>query len=138
MDSSLEEKWAHILDLRYDITKALEIARQDKQINHSLTATIDLYVSDQATYAFLADIGNLAEIVIVSELKIHQKKPLQAQVGKSFPGVKIVVSSAPGSKCERCWMYSEEVGIDAEHRNFVPLLGCSKRLKETLIRLDKA
>jgi isoleucyl-tRNA synthetase len=121
LDSSLEEKWARILDLRYDITKALEIARQDKQINHSLTATIDLYVSDQATYAFLADIGNLAEIVIVSELKIHQEEaPAGAQVGENFPGVKIVVSSAPGSKCERCWMYSEEVGIDAEHPELCP------------------
>jgi isoleucyl-tRNA synthetase len=34
----LSEKWDKILDLRYDITKALEIARQEKLINHSLNS----------------------------------------------------------------------------------------------------
>ena len=28
-------------------------------------------------------------------------------------GIKVEV--APGEKCERCWMYSEEVGCDEKH-----------------------
>lgn len=123
LDSSLEEKWARILDLRYDITKVLEFARQEKTINHSLTAKVDLYVEDQAISSFLKDIENLAEIVIVSDLVIHspgEEVPQSAQAGEYFEGVKIAVSPAPGGKCERCWMYSVEVGNDSEHPELCP------------------
>ncbi|HHV63867.1 MAG TPA: isoleucine--tRNA ligase [Peptococcaceae bacterium] len=122
LDNALEERWARILDLRYDITKALEVARQEKLINHSLTAKVDLYVSDEETYSFLVGIENLKEIVIVSDLKIHfrEEAPESAQEGENFAGVKILVSPAPGGKCERCWMYSEEVGNDNEHPELCP------------------
>lgn len=122
MDSTLEEKWSKILDLRYDITKALEIARQEKQINHSLTAKVDLYVEDKSAYSFLKDIENLAEIVIVSDLVIHEQEeaPQNALAGEYFEGIKIAVSPASGGKCERCWMYSPEVGKESGHPELCP------------------
>lgn len=122
LDSSLEEKWAKILDLRYDITKALEVARREKRINHSLTAKVDLYVQDLPTYSFLQEIDNLAEIVIVSDLVLHYSEeiPQDAQNGENYPDVKIVVAPAPGGKCERCWMYSVEIGKDSDHPELCP------------------
>jgi len=53
LDESLAEKWDRIIDLRYDVTKALELARQEKLINHSLTAEVDLFPEDEETYTFL-------------------------------------------------------------------------------------
>jgi isoleucyl-tRNA synthetase len=123
LDNSLEDKWVRIIDLRYDITKVLELARQEKLINHSLTAKVDLYVDDPAISSFLNTIDNLAEIVIVSNLVIHQpgeKVPQSAQKGENFEAVQIAVSSAPGGKCERCWMYSEYVGKNSEHPDLCP------------------
>jgi len=123
LDEDLLEKWEKILDLRYDITKALEIARQEKLINHSLTAKVDLYPQDEETFAFLSQLSNLAEIVIVSRLVVHQaseEAAQEAKQGEYFAGVKISVTSAPGGKCERCWMYSEEVGSDNEHPELCP------------------
>lgn len=123
LDDELLAKWEKILDLRYDITKALEIARQEKLINHSLTAKVDLYPQDGETYTFLSGLTNLAEIVIVSQLVLHQTSEEAAQdakQGEYFAGVKIAVAPAPGGKCERCWMYSEEVGSDNEHPELCP------------------
>ncbi len=123
MDNHLAEKWDKILDLRYDITKALEIARQEKLINHSLTAEVNLYPQDQETYIFLSTLDNLAEIVIVSKLALHQVQdevPQDAKQGEYFSSVKRGVASASGSKCERCWMYNEEVGSNPEHPELCP------------------
>lgn len=122
LDSSLGEKWDKILDLRNDITKALEIARQEKIINHSLTARVDLY-PDEKAYAFLKDWDNLAEIAIVSDLTLHkaeEKAPEGAQTAEHFEGVKIAVNPAPGCKCERCWMYSMQTGQDPEYPDLCP------------------
>jgi len=119
----LAEKWDRIIELRYDVTKALEIARQEKMINHSLTAKVDLYPKDSDMYEFLKGIDNLADIVIVSALDIHQPGediPAGSREGENFKGLHITVSSAPGEKCERCWMFSEKVGTDSEHPELCP------------------
>lgn len=122
IDDNLAAKWDKILDLRYDITKALEIARQEKLINHSLTAKVHLY-PDEKAFSFLQQWGNLTEIAIVSDLKIHQpgENPpegvLQAEYSE---GISILVANAPGIKCERCWIFSVETGKDKEFPDLCP------------------
>jgi len=111
-EESLAARWDKILDIRYDVTKALEVARQEKLINHSLTAKVDLYPENQETFDFLNTIENLSDIFIVSALAVHkpgEEAPSAAQEGEYYKGLRIAVSPAPGGKCERCWMYSEEV-----------------------------
>lgn len=122
VDDNLADKWDKILDLRYDITKALEIARQEKLINHSLTAKVHLY-PDEKAFSFLQQWGNLAEIAIVSDLEIHkpgENAPEGAQLAEYSEGVKIVIASAPGVKCERCWIYSVDTGKDKEFPDLCP------------------
>ncbi len=122
VDDDLAAKWDKILDLRYDITKALEVARQEKLINHSLTAKVHLY-PDEKAFSFLQQWGNLTEIVIVSDLEIHQpaeERPeglLQAEYSE---GISILVSPAPGVKCERCWIYSVDTGKDKDFPDLCP------------------
>jgi isoleucyl-tRNA synthetase len=129
LDDKLAEKWDRILNLRYDVTKALELARREKLINHSLTAQVDLYPGDSEIYNFLNEIEDPAEILIVSELVIHKpgEEVDAAQEGEYFKGLKIAVSPARGTKCERCWMYSNDVGSDAENPELCPR--CSGVLK---------
>ena len=122
-DEALAAKWKNVLNLRYDVTKVLEAARQAKLINHSLTAKVDLYPSDRETYEFLLSLDKPAEIVIVSELIIHQpteEAPADAVEAESFAGLKIAVASASGQKCERCWMYSVEVGNSSKYPDLCP------------------
>ena len=37
-----------------------------------------------------------------------------------LPGLKVAVSKAGGEKCQRCWVFSEELGRDANHPNICP------------------
>ena len=37
-----------------------------------------------------------------------------AHASARFPGMKVSVRRAPGTKCERCWMVTTDVGKDAE------------------------
>jgi isoleucyl-tRNA synthetase len=122
VNDELTAKWEKILAVRNDITKALETARQEKLINHSLTAMVDVY-AEKEQYAFIKEITNLEEIVIVSKLVVHEANdqiPESASESEFFPGLKIVVSNAPGKKCERCWMYFEEEATDNEHPDLCP------------------
>jgi isoleucyl-tRNA synthetase len=42
-------------------------------------------------------------------------RPLVSYEGQEIPGLLIEVERARGTKCERCWVWSERVGEDAEH-----------------------
>lgn len=121
-DGELAEKWDRILDLRTDVAKVLELARQNKTINHPLTAQVELYPSAEQA-EFLGSIANWAELFIVSSVRMHQpgvERPAGAIAGEGNPDVAIDVRPAAGEKCERCWMYHLEVGRDAEHATLCP------------------
>ncbi|MDI6914869.1 MAG: isoleucine--tRNA ligase [Desulfitobacteriaceae bacterium] len=118
----LAEKWDRILDLRGDVSKVLEKARQEKLINHPLTAQVDLYPTAEQ-YEFLKQIPNLAEIFIVSGLSLHEPeevRPEETMAAEAHDGLGIWVRPAEGQKCERCWMYHPAVGTDEEHPHLCP------------------
>ena len=121
-NSELADKWDQILDLRTDVAKALEVARQTKTINHPLTAQVELYPTEEQ-FGFLHSVPNLAEIFIVSAVKVHEpsvQRPNGVLAGEIHPGLAILVQPAEGEKCERCWMYHQLVGRDAEHPTLCP------------------
>ncbi|MHB1403982.1 MAG: isoleucine--tRNA ligase [Desulfitobacteriaceae bacterium] len=122
LDPVLEEKWEKILRLRADVAKALEMARQEKLINHPLTAQVELYPTAEQ-YKFLEQVPNLSEIFIVSAVRVHQPKeerPEGVLEGQELEGLGIAVHSAAGEKCERCWIYHPSVGQDQEHPTLCP------------------
>ena len=109
-NKELDEKWNKIIDLKNDVAKQLELAREEKVIGHSLNAKVTLF-ADQDNYDFLKENTELLkQVFIVSGLEIQQNNRKDA---KEKIGIKIEVAS--GQKCERCWMYSETVGEDKEN-----------------------
>ncbi|MCK8817708.1 isoleucine--tRNA ligase [Natroniella sulfidigena] len=117
LDQDLEEKWDRLLEVRKDASKALELARNEKVVGHSLDAQVELY-ADQELYDFLVQFDDLAELFIVSKLTVlkpsAEVEEDELYVGEET-GVKVAVAQAPGEKCERCWHYCETVGTDEEH-----------------------
>ncbi|MBD8068371.1 isoleucine--tRNA ligase [Bacillus sp. PS06] len=112
---SLEEKWDAFMELRDDVLKALEVARNEKVIGKSLSAQIELYPNEKAKALLDSVSENLAQLFIVSGFKIagaYQDAPEQA---KEFEQVKIVVTPAEGETCDRCWVVSTTVGQDQSH-----------------------
>jgi len=53
---------------------------------------------------------NLPELLIVSQCLVGGDVPADAVTGTgtNFPGLHISVHNAPGTKCPRCWMHSEQ------------------------------
>jgi isoleucyl-tRNA synthetase len=99
--------WPVLLDVRSVVTKALEEERAAKRIAGSLEARVVV----RAPADVLARLrrheeqstvfpGNLANLFIVS----------QVTLAESDGPVTVEVARASGSRCERCWTYSENVG----------------------------
>jgi isoleucyl-tRNA synthetase len=117
LDTKLDEKWNEILNLRTDVSKALEMARANKVIGHSLNAKVTIF-ADGKSLEFIKSLEkDLITIFIISdfELKSLADAPAEAISGEAVQGIKIAVSQASGEKCERCWMYSESVGKHDDH-----------------------
>ena len=90
----------------------LEAARAEKRIGKPLEAAVTLRADADAAKAALDDVQsmNLPELLIVSQALIGDDVPADAVTGTgtNFPGLHISVRNAPGTKCPRCWMHSEQ------------------------------
>ncbi|KAF8401487.1 hypothetical protein HHK36_012427 [Tetracentron sinense] len=123
--------WGKILELRTEVNKVLETARTEKLIGSSLDAKVYLHTADaylssklHGMCAASNDADTLHRIFITSQVEIlssmenglTENIPYMGEYliqGKSR--VWIGVSRAEGSKCERCWNYSPQVGSFSEH-----------------------
>ena len=107
--AELEDKWNKIIQIRNDVNKALEPARNEKIIGKSLDADVTIYAKKDVL-ELLKTISNeeLAEIFITSKAVVEDAEA-PADV---FSGdvVKVLVKADPNEKCGRCWMHSETVG----------------------------
>jgi len=117
LDPALEAKWDGILAMRSEILKALEVARRNKVIGHSLDARVEIYASGEQYERLAAVRDDLATILIVSQVNLlpdAAAAPADAIHAQDLP-LAVVVKPAQGEKCERCWIYSESVGQSTQH-----------------------
>ena len=117
VDAELSARWATMLDLRSEMTKALEGARRDKAIGHSLDASITVYADGDAYQALTGFGTSLASLLIVSEAQVvegRDKAPANA-VTVEDGALSIVVTPSELEKCERCWIHRDTVGQDGDH-----------------------
>ena len=105
-------KWDQLIRVRTDVNGVLEAARAEKRIGKPLEAAVTLRADDDAAKAALDDVQsmNLPELLIVSQCLVGGDVPEDAVTGTgtNFPGLHISVHNAPGTKCPRCWMHSEQ------------------------------
>ncbi|MFV1956889.1 MAG: isoleucine--tRNA ligase [bacterium] len=117
-DTGIEDRYSSLLAVRELVTRALERERQEKKIGNSLEAGIEIYTSDEKMVSFLRGFGSeLADHFICSHVEILPEKdsPADATTDERVPGIAVAVIPAPGSKCERCWKYTPEVGTISNH-----------------------
>ena len=108
------EKWDKIIAVRGDVQKALELARAEKRIGASLEAVVTVY-ADAEEKAFLDSVPDLAQLFIVSGVKISSEAAPEDAVKGENAGVSVLVAKADGEKCARCWAYTGDVGCDEKH-----------------------
>ena len=106
-------RWDALIAVRGDVNGVLEAARSSKRIGKSLEAAVTLKVGDQAAKEAVDSISdmNLSELFIVSQCLISEETESEDAVvgtGSAFPGLTVSVIEAPGTKCPRCWMHSQQ------------------------------
>ena len=109
------QAWESLMEVRKEVTRALEMTRKDGLIGHPFDAKVTLHFP-QGQLEFLETFSPevLREFFIVSAVELdHQGEgPVK---GEEFPALSITVEPAPGEKCERCWVFSTTVGQDPQH-----------------------
>jgi isoleucyl-tRNA synthetase len=120
-DTGLLTRWERIFSIRDEVLKALEQARDGKQIGSSLDAKVIL-TTDAETTRFLLDyFEQLRYIFIVSQVEVHEGDATGVEIRK-----------ADGAKCERCWNYSVRVGESETYPTVC------ERCVEALSEIEKA
>jgi isoleucyl-tRNA synthetase len=111
-DNILVGKWGFIVDLKGEVSKALEVSRREKVIGHSLDSIVELELPDKLKNFVKSFAEELKFIFIVSKVELVDRLGTEDNIYASdfLPGVKIYSKMHPGKKCERCWNYFDTHG----------------------------
>ncbi|WP_374316661.1 isoleucine--tRNA ligase [Aquabacterium sp.] len=102
--AELLAKWARIREIRELVNKDIEAVRTEGKVGASLQAEITLTASP-ADHALLASLGDdLKFVFIVSKVVLQSGEALA-----------VTVTPSTAVKCERCWHYRDDVGVNPEH-----------------------
>ena len=115
-NADLGERWKAMIDAKAEISKAIEQARKEKVIGHSLDARVTIAAPEKMRSLFAQHLEDLRALLIVSQLRLADEKDIVAPFKSAeIEGLVAGVEKARGGKCERCWIYEESVGSDAKH-----------------------
>jgi isoleucyl-tRNA synthetase len=98
-NSQLLADWERIFSIRDEVLKALEEARERKEIGSGLEAKVVLKTDKETTRFLLPYYEDLRYIFITSQTEVHENDYFAVNIQK-----------ADGAKCERCWSYSVRTG----------------------------
>jgi isoleucyl-tRNA synthetase len=99
------ENWDRLIEVRDDVLKSLEAARQEKFIGAPLEAKVRLSANGDL-YPLLSEYApELPALFIVSQVDVEPA---------AGAAVEVKVERAEGTKCERCWKYTTDVGSHAD------------------------
>jgi isoleucyl-tRNA synthetase len=100
-NDELLARYDKLFAVRDAVMKALEAARNAKLIGAGLEAKV-IIAAEADTRAFLESFGaDLRFMFIVSQVVLQEGAELKVEVAK-----------ADGEKCERCWNYTTDVGVN--------------------------
>ena len=117
VDRELLDKWNTLMDLRDDVNRALEQARNEKVIGKSLEAKVVIGNNESFKAAeFLQEFNDLQQLFIVSQVEVVDS----VENGETYKYGDIRIEHAVGEKCERCWNYSDELGSVGELDHLCP------------------
>jgi isoleucyl-tRNA synthetase len=94
--------WERLLQVRDDVLKSLETARNEKLIGAPLEARIRLSANGDLFPLLREYAPELPGLFIVSQVGLERSE--------SGAPLTIEVERADGRKCERCWKYTTDVG----------------------------
>ena len=116
LDEGLNERWKTMIAVRAEIAKAVENARKNKTIGHSLDAAVHIALPEKIKPIVADRLEDMRALLIVSQLTLADKEAIADPfASKEIEGLYVGVTKAKGEKCHRCWIYSEQLGMNPDH-----------------------
>ncbi|MCR6473346.1 isoleucine--tRNA ligase [Bacillus safensis] len=109
-----EAKFDRFMEVRDDVLKALEIARNEKVIGRSLEASVTLYATDEVKNLLASIKEDVKQLFIISELTVEDEQHADTSAPEYASG-RIVVQKAEGELCERSRIISKDVGANPKY-----------------------
>jgi len=124
-------RWDTVLKVRAEVTRAVEPLRKSGAVGHSLDTALTLYCGE-TLHGLLAGL-DLREVFIASRVELAplEAAPAEALAAAEVQELRIGAAKAPGAKCQRCWIYSEELGTLEGHPDICPRCSGVVRALET-------
>jgi isoleucyl-tRNA synthetase len=121
LDDELAGRWSKLIEVRGEVTRALEEARVAKRIGHSLDAAIEINAAPELMAALEPFSGQLATLFIVSQATLAAGE-IEGDIyaSEEVADLKIGVGPAAGDKCARCWISDPQVGANHDHPTICP------------------
>jgi isoleucyl-tRNA synthetase len=101
-------KYAKFMQVRTDVLKAIENARNEKIIGKSMSAKLVIKANESVKELLNSIKADLATVFIVSEFVLSEDE-IQ---GETFDSGVISVTAREGVICDRCWKVVDEVSED--------------------------
>jgi len=114
-DDALAAQWQAIRTVRAEVTKALEEARAEKVIGHSLNAAVTVGLPESLFEQLKPFRDDLRSIFIVSRAELVAGDMADAYHSQEEEGIAVRVAPASGEKCNRCWVHDPSVGQQSDH-----------------------
>ncbi|MBI4549839.1 MAG: isoleucine--tRNA ligase [Candidatus Omnitrophica bacterium] len=119
--AALIQDWRGILELRDAVNEMIEAMRARGEIGSPLEAEVRFGIAEEAVRSIFEDRRqDLALAFVVSGIVLSPETgPGPARRFENLFGrcveLSLEIAKAAGSKCERCWNYSTEVGAFSNH-----------------------
>ena len=123
LNERLSADWDRLLEVRGEVSRALETARQQGKIGKGVDALVYIPSAPEEQWRpLLLAKGEalLTTVFNVSGVRLEQRAPREAvrYESQDIPGLvlEVVPAQALGwRKCERCWTWSPRLGEDPAH-----------------------
>jgi isoleucyl-tRNA synthetase len=124
LDDRLAAEWDRLLEVRTEVSRALEAARRQGRIGKALDAVVYVASAPEEEWLPLLELKGpalLGTMLNVSAVRLGERAPRGGGVAyesQDIPGLALEVIPAQDlgwRRCERCWTWSSRVGEDAGH-----------------------
>jgi isoleucyl-tRNA synthetase len=106
-----------VVQVRNEITKAIEPVRKSGVVGHSLETAVTVYGPAGLIDSLNASGADLREMCIVSQVRLAagETPPENSYQSAEISGLAVAVARVEGGKCQRCWTYSTRLGESPAH-----------------------
>jgi isoleucyl-tRNA synthetase len=106
-DATLIAKYTRIRAIRDEVNKAIEGLRAEGKVGSSLQAQVQLNLS-AGDHALLSSLGDDVKFIFITSA-------IELVVAHDVSALSVGVEASNSVKCERCWHYVDDVGVDPAH-----------------------